>query len=387
MSLPEKRLETPHGSLPLPAFLPDATLGVVRSVDSADLERVGVRAVVMNVFHLMQKPGSSTVHALGGLHRMAGWPFPIVTDSGGFQAYSLIRQNPKQGSLSDAGIRFRPEGAGREFLLTPEKSVQLQLAYGADVVICLDDCTHADAPAADQETSVQRTVAWAGRCKAEFELQMQQRRARKDGPMSPRLFAVVQGGSSAPLRTRCAETLLDIGFDGYGFGGWPFDGEGRLLSEMLEVVRAAIPQEFPLHALGVGQPEHVVTCTRMGYDLFDCALPTRDARTGRLYVWASPPEPEICSFSGTWRRTVYIDDDKHRKADTPISPGCDCPTCALYSLGYLRHLRKCGDTLYFRLATLHNLRFMSRLIELLSASVPPWTESDLRSPTSRLQAG
>src|ERR1700731_851531 len=139
-----KTLSLVHGTLPLPTFLPDATLGVVRSVDATDLETVGIDAVVMNVFHLMQKPGSSTIGALGGLHGMAGWPHPIITDSGGFQAYSLIRQNPKFGRLSDAGIRFKPEGADREFQLTPEKSIQLQLSYGADVVICLDDCTHVD---------------------------------------------------------------------------------------------------------------------------------------------------------------------------------------------------------------------------------------------------
>src|SRR5512138_148244 len=143
-----------HGALALPAFLRDATLGVVRATDAADLRAAGVRALVMNVFHLMQKPGSSTISALGGLHRMAGWDGPIVTDSGGFQAYSLIRQNPRAGSLSDQGIRFQPEGADRQFQLTPEKSIQLQLAYGADVVICLDDCTHVDDSPAEQQASV-----------------------------------------------------------------------------------------------------------------------------------------------------------------------------------------------------------------------------------------
>ncbi|HRC77931.1 MAG TPA: tRNA-guanine transglycosylase, partial [Kouleothrix sp.] len=159
----------PHGELALPAFLPDATVGVVRAVDAGDLRAAGVRALVMNVFHLMQKPGSSTIAALGGLHRMAGWDGPIITDSGGFQAYSLIRQNPRFGSLSDGGIRFTPEGAERPFQLTPEKCIQLQMAYGADIVVCLDDCTHVDDSLDEQRKSVARTVRWARRCKDEFE--------------------------------------------------------------------------------------------------------------------------------------------------------------------------------------------------------------------------
>src|SRR5690349_14550849 len=185
-----------HGQLALPAFLPDATLGVVRGMDAADLRAAGVRALVMNVFHLMQKPGSSTISALGGLHQMSGWDAPIMTDSGGFQAYSLIRQNPRAGSLSDQGIRFQPEGADRPFQLTPEKSIQLQMAYGADILVCLDDCTHVDAAPAEQQVSVARTIKWARRCKDEFERLLGQHRSGSPNaalPARPLLFAVVQG--------------------------------------------------------------------------------------------------------------------------------------------------------------------------------------------------
>src|SRR5215211_5491083 len=184
-----------HGSLALPAFLPDATLGVVRGTDAADLRAASVRALVMNVFHLMQKPGSSTISGLGGLHRMSDWDGPIMTDSGGFQAYSLIRQNPRYGSLSDQGIRFQPEGAERPFQLTPEKCIQLQMSYGADIVVCLDDCTHVDDPLAEQQISVARTIKWARRCKQEFERLVLQRAGRRGaGASRPLLFAVVQGG-------------------------------------------------------------------------------------------------------------------------------------------------------------------------------------------------
>ncbi len=357
-----------HGDLPLPAFLPDATLGVVRALDTRDLADAGVQALVMNVFHLMQKPGSSTIAALGGLHRMADWPGPIVTDSGGFQAYSLIRQNPRFGTLNEGGIRFQPEGAERGFQLTPEKSVQLQLAYGADVVICLDDCTHVDDPPAEQERSVARTIKWARRCKDEFELVLRsQRGGRRAQPAPeharrPLLFAVVQGGGSLELRRQCVEALLAIGFDGYGFGGWPLDAKGQLLHEILAHTRALIPPEFPMHALGVGQPGNVAACAALGYQIFDSAMPTRDARHGRLYTWNFDPARADTQLLGSWYSYLYAEDKKHIKAAEPLSPFCDCLTCSKYSLGYLHHLQKAGDTLFYRLATIHNLRFMMQLM-------------------------
>jgi queuine tRNA-ribosyltransferase len=366
MDLHNNIISLAHGDLALPAFLPDATLGVVRAVDTTDLKQAGVRALVMNVFHLMQKPGSSTIQALGGLHKMADWDGPIVTDSGGFQAYSLIRQNPKAGSLTDGGIRFQPEGAERPFQLTPEKCIQLQMAYGADVLVCLDDCTHVDDSLAEQQVSVLRTIKWARRCKEEFELLLRQRRVR-DGAR-PLLFAVVQGGGYEQLRRQCAEALLEIGFDGYGYGGWPLDGSGKLLREMLGFTRSLIPREFPMHALGVGQPENVVICAGLGYETFDSALPTRDARGGRLYAYTLDPASPNFRLRGNWYTYLYIEDKKHIKSDVPISPGCDCHTCAKYSVGYLHHLHAIGDSLYYRLATIHNLRFMMRLMELIRAS-------------------
>ncbi|MBC7527391.1 MAG: tRNA-guanine transglycosylase [Chthonomonadaceae bacterium] len=361
-----------HGAeLTFPLFLPDATLGVVRSLDSLDLETVKIEAVVMNVFHLMQKPGSSTIAALGGLHQMSAWDHPIITDSGGFQAYSLIRQNPKAGRISDAGIRFQPEGAERDFLLDPEKSVQLQMAYGTDVVICLDDCTHVDDAPEVQELSVERTIKWAKRCKAEYNQQLEnlaKKNKKKEPSPRPQIFGVVQGGGDPVLRERCADALLEIGFDGYGYGGYPIDAQGNLLTEMLQCVRECIPSEFPLHALGVGHPRSIVTGTQLGYQIFDCALPTRDARNGRLYVWNTDPEDPDFS-TPKWFDTLYIGDDKQIKNQKPISEYCDCPTCQRYAVGYLRHLFKVGEMSYFRLATLHNLRFLTRLTESLRRGV------------------
>jgi queuine tRNA-ribosyltransferase len=358
-----RALKLTHGQLELPTYLPDATLGVVRAVDAQDLESCGTTAVVMNTFHLMQRPGSSTVQALGGLHAMSGWPHPIVTDSGGFQAYSLIRQNAKFGTLSDRGISFQPEGSDRKFQLTPEKSIQLQLSYGADIVICLDDCTNAGDSRDIQQVSVARTIDWARRCKAEYTRILAQKRLPPES--RPLIFGVIQGGNDHELRKICAEALLDIGFDGFGFGGWPLDEHGKLLTDIIAYSRALIPDELPMHALGVGHPANVVACFQQGYGIFDSAMPTRDARHGRLYAFTDM----ATDWCNDWFEYVYITDQQHIKSAAPVSPYCDALCCTRYSRGFLHHLFKINDTLFYRLATLHNLRFMAQLMERLCAYV------------------
>ena len=368
--MPPTTLSLPHGALRLPTFLPDATLGVVRAVDSVDLIHCGVQAVVMNIFHLMQRPGSSTVQALGGLHKMSGWPHPIITDSGGFQAYSLIRQNAKYGKLTDDGIVFKPDGSSRKFQLTPEKCVQLQVAYGADVVMCIDDCTHVDDSPAAQVESVRRTIAWARRCRREFDRLMAQKRL--DAAERPLLFGVIQGGGSPDLRRQCAEALLEIGFEGYGYGGWPLDSEGELVADMLGLTRQLVPPSYPMHALGVGHPVNITACVGMGYGLFDSALPTRDARRGRLYTFTEP-SARPSATSRDWFRFVYITDDKQIKSNQPVAPACDCLTCRHYTRGYLHHLFQSNEAAFQRLATIHNLRFMAQLTARLPRSEPNGT--------------
>jgi queuine tRNA-ribosyltransferase len=291
---------------------------------------------------------------------MAAWPRPIVTDSGGFQAYSIIREGRQHGRIGNHEIAWRAEDSDRTFRLTPEKSVQLQLRYGADIVICLDQCTHPDDPEEVQEQSVRRTVAWAARGKKEFERIVG---GGRRGGERPQLFAVIQGGVSRELRRRCAEELLTIGFDGFGYGGWPVDSEGKLLQEMFAYTRELVPAEFPLHALGVGHPANIVEGVRLGYDLFDSSMPSRDARHGRLYAWRQPPTPPSLSIAGADLVYVYVFDAKHAKASDPIMPGCDCYTCASYSLGYLHLLAARKDSLYMRLSTIHNLRFMVTLMQ------------------------
>ncbi len=356
------RLNLPHGSIDLPAFLPDGTQGVVRSVSATDLDGAGIQAVQMNVYHLMQRPGTSTIQSLGGLHRMSGWSRPIFTDSGGFQVYSLIRQNPKMGTITDKGATFRP-GGDRKYNLTPEKSIQLQFAYGSDMLICFDDCTHPDDLFNEQAVSVQRTIRWAARCKATFTQLVEQKKL--DEVERPKLMAVIQGGLSADLRRECADALLELGFDAYGYGGWPLDAQGNLLEDMLGLVRELVPAPYPVHALGVGHPANVAACVRLGYNLFDSTMPTRDARHGRLMVFNDNPA-QMTSFAGSdWFSYLYPNDDRHVKESVPVSAYCDSECCASYSLGYLHHLYKLNDNLYPRLATVHNLRFMTMLMSRL----------------------
>ena len=345
--------------LNFPTFMPDGTYGYVRALTGQDLQAVGLEALMMNAFHLMQKPGSIVISALGGLHKMAAWPDVLMTDSGGFQAYSLIRQNPKFGSLTDKGITFYPEASKRKILLTPEKSIQLQMSYGSCILICLDYCTHIDASREEQERSVELTIHWAKRAKKTFNQLIKSRSF--DEETRPLLFGVIQGGGEFDLRKKCADALLEIGFDGFGFGGWPLDSASNLITDILEYTRSLIPREFPIHALGIGHPASIVTAYRIGYEMFDCALPTRDARHGRLYARQSANFP--LDEDGDWLKFVYINSDSYIRADTPISPYCDCLTCQHYSLGYLYHLYRQRDANYQRLATIHNLRFMTQLTD------------------------
>jgi queuine tRNA-ribosyltransferase len=354
-------LASRRGTLAVPTFLPDATRAGVRGVSSADLRGIGVEGVVVNAFHLLRRPGARVVQAAGGIHRFMDWDGPILSDSGGFQVWSLIRQDPNRGVIRDNEVIFREPETGEKWNLTPERVVNLQFQLGSDIVVCLDDCTDADAPEAEQERSVERTIRWARRSREEYDRQVGQR----GDANPPRIFAVVQGGGVEALRRQCAAALAEIGFDGYGFGGWPLSTDGALLAEPMRWVAESLPASAPKHALGVGRADHVVRAFGLGYSIFDCALPTRDARHGRLYAfrdgWSSRrPSPDDAFF-----RAVRIHDPGYRVDHGPIEPGCDCPVCARQSAAYLHHLFKVGDLSAERLATLHNLRFYVRLFDLL----------------------
>jgi queuine tRNA-ribosyltransferase len=367
MTYPQ-RILCPHGQIEFPQFLPDATFGQVRGLGAHEVERCGIQAMMMNTFHLMQKPGATTVKSLGGLHAMTGWDKLIFTDSGGFQAYSLIRQGSRFGQFTDDGLIFKPEDSQRKFQLTPEKCIQLQLSFGSDLLFCLDDCTHIDDDMRQQEISVERTIRWAKRCRMEFDRLLEEKKLPPE--KWPKIFAVVQGGDSYELRRRCADALLEIGFDGYGYGGWPLDSQGNLVEDMVFLLRELIPEEYPLHALGIGHPPFVTRCAAQGYGLFDCAMPTRDARHGRLYRFNYIPDQEALVSKDDWFGYVYAHDERYIKSSQPVDEGCDCPVCQKYSLGYLHHLFKLNDSLYQQLTTQHNLRFMTRLTDLLRQNHP-----------------
>ena len=353
-------LDTHHGTLSVPTFLPDATRAGVRGTTSEDLRGVGIEGVVVNAFHLLRRPGARVLQAAGGIHRFMDWEGPVLSDSGGFQVWSLIRQDPSRGVIRDNEVIFREPSTGEKWNLTPERIVNLQLQLGSDVVVCLDDCTDADAPDAEQEGAVERTVRWARRSREAFDRGVAER-----GTDPPRIFAVVQGGRVESLRRQCAAELAAIGFDGYGFGGWPLATDGTLLAEPLRWVADALPAESPKHALGIGRADHVVAAFELGYSIFDCALPTRDARHGRLYAFRPGRADRLPTAGDDFFRAVRIHDQPYRVDHGPIEDGCDCPVCARHSAAYLHHLFKVGDASAERLATLHNLRFYVRLFDLL----------------------
>lgn len=352
-----REIALPHGTLKLPAFFPDATHGVVRTLDFDDVEATGTPGVVMNTFHLLTRPGLGVVRQAGGLHNFVGWDRPILTDSGGFQAYSMISQNPKYGQLRPGGILFRPDGGGRiEF--TPERCIQMQMSCRADILMALDACTHPDAPQSEQERAVELTVKWAKGCRAAFDRLMKERREQREAPL---LFAIIQGGADRSLRRQCADALKAIGFDGYGYGGWPLDGERRIMMDMLTYTAQLMPDATPKYAMGLGKPEEIVALHRAGYDLFDCVIPSREARHGRLYAFTGEP----LGADGRFYRHVYILDEEYTTDGRPVEEGCDCHTCRRYSRAYVRHLLKAGDSAGLRLCSIHNLRFFARLMEKL----------------------
>lgn len=361
-------LTLPHGTVRLPAFFPDGTRGVVRCVDAIDLENCGVQGLVMNTYHLMSKPGPGVIKAMGGLHRFTGWQRPIITDSGGFQVFSLIRENASYGEIRANEIIFR--GDGEKTVLTPEKCIQSQLAYGPDILMCLDYCTHPDDPYEIQKTSVDITIRWAKRCVAEYRRLISS--SKKYAECKPLLFGIIQGGNDPALRKACAEALIDMGFDGFGFGGWPLDDAGRLTEDILAYTAQLMPDTTVKYAMGIGRPENITACYKMGYRLFDCVIPTREARHNRLYVFNEgyAKAEDIDVWASDFYHHYYLLDDTYRRDARPVSTVCDCYCCTHYSRAYLRHLNSIGDALGGRLATLHNLRFYTMLMEALQRETP-----------------
>jgi queuine tRNA-ribosyltransferase len=354
-------LTTRRGDLATPFFMPDATRATVRGVLPAALQQVGTPALVVNTYHLFLQPGEALIKKAGGIHQFMDFDGPVLSDSGGYQVFSLIHKHDSLGKITEEGAEFRSPLSGDKHLLTPERSIQIQFDLGVDMMVCLDDPRPNDVPYQEMAESVERTLRWAKRCKEEFERQVTARGL--SDATRPLLFGVVQGGKEKELRTQCAEGLVAIGFDGFGFGGRHIDEEGNFLQDIVEHTAAVIPEEAVRFALGVGKPEDIVRFYAAGWDMFDCVIPTREGRHGRLFVDLQKAESGEPTYA-----TLNIRNEQFREDLTPVDAACDCPLCTNYTRAYLRHLLVAGEPLVLTLASLHNLRFYARLLETLRES-------------------
>ncbi|HJY98949.1 MAG TPA: tRNA guanosine(34) transglycosylase Tgt [Patescibacteria group bacterium] len=358
----KKNFRYRSGSLPLPVFFPDATRAIVKSIDTTDLKSTKTPGILVNTYHLFKDLGEERIKEMKGIGKFMGWDGAIISDSGGFQIGSLIKKDPKLGRVTDMGATFHPKGE-KTVQLTPEKSVRFQMELGADMIVVLDDFTDPKAGLKKAKESVERTILWAKRSKAEFEKICKEKNLTVKN--RPYILGVVQGGRFPDLRKYCAEELVKIGFDGFGYGGDERKDDKSLNYEILEVIAKATPKDYFLYGLGVGKPEDIVKLVKMGYNIFDCVLPTRDARHKRLYVYNFDSIKEINLNKKNFYSYYTPDKKENLKDNGPVSRACDCITCKNYSKAYLAHLFAIGDFTAGRLATIHNLRFYSILMEKL----------------------
>ena len=325
------RIDTPHGPIETPAFMPVGTMATVKAMAPEEVEATGADCILGNTYHLWLRPGHDLIERLGGLHRFMRWPHAMLTDSGGFQVFSLAAMN----KVDDEGVTFRSHLDGGPRRLTPEISVAIQEALGADIAMAFDECVALPCTREEMERSMARTTAWAARCIG----------ARKrDGQA---LFGIVQGGTDLELRRRHLDQICALPFEGFALGGLSVGESAQEMYTTVREIAPRLPSEKPRYLMGVGAPEDLVICSGLGIDMFDCVLPTRNARNGHLL---------------TRDGRVIIKNAAHREADLPIEEGCDCPTCKKYSRAYLRHLYIAGEILAMRLLTQHNLHFMQNLM-------------------------
>jgi queuine tRNA-ribosyltransferase len=341
-----------RGSVRTPAFMPVGTYGTVKSVTPEEVAADGAEIILGNTFHLMLRPGTDVIRKHGGLHEFMNWRGPILTDSGGFQVFSLASMR----KLSEEGVKFQSPVNGDEVFLTPERSMDVQHELNADVTMIFDDCTPYPALESEARSSMLLSLRWAERCRRRFD---ELKDAEPD--RGEALFGIVQGGVYESLRSESMSGLLSIGFDGYAIGGLAV---GEPEEERLGVLDALVPNmpgESPRYLMGVGTPLDIAEAVVRGVDMFDCVIPTRHARNGQLFTSRG-----VVKF----RHARYADDT------SPPDPGCGCYTCSNYSLAYLRHLGKCGEILGPRLATIHNLHYYQKLMAGLRAAIDAGTLPD-----------
>lgn len=353
-----KIFKSKNGDIPTPLFFPDATRAVLRTLDSVDIKNTKTDGVLVNTYHLYHDLGSEVIKKHKGVGNFMNFKGGIISDSGGFQVMSIAKTTG--GKISDEGVIFRPSKKRRE-VFTPEDSISFQFDLKPDMVVALDDFTPPNATQAEARDTVERTILWARRCKVQFEKECKLRKLEpKDIPY---FLGVVQGGHFQELREECAQRLAEIGFDGFGYGGWPINEDKTFDYLSAKTIADNTPEGYFLYGLGIGKPNEIVELCKLGYNIFDCVLPTRDARHKRLYVYNADSIDNI-NLNQEKFYSYYVPDKERYYRDTnPISTACDCLLCANYSRAYLAHLFRIEDLTALRLATIHNLRFYSILME------------------------
>ena len=346
-------LEFRRGEVQTPAFMPVGTYGTVKSVTPEEVAADGAQIILGNTFHLMLRPGTEIIRKHGGLHEFMNWHKPILTDSGGFQVFSLAAMR----KLSEEGVRFQSPVNGDDVFLTPEKSIEVQHDLNADVTMIFDECTPYPASESEALSSMQLSLRWAMRSRRRFD------ELKNDEPeRGEALFGIVQGGIYDSLRQESLHGLTDIGFDGYAVGGLAVGEPEDERHAVLDALLPQMPDAAPRYLMGVGTPVDIAEAVLRGIDMFDCVIPTRHARNGQLF---------------TSRGTVKFRHARYRDDTSPADPDCACYTCANYSLSYLRHLVKCGEILGPRLATIHNLHYYQQLMTQIRDAIGAGTLLDL----------
>jgi queuine tRNA-ribosyltransferase len=345
-------------TLPYPLFFPDATRGEVRQLSFEDVKKVGLPGILVNTFHLLRLVGTEKTLEAGGIHKYLGWDGAMISDSGGFQVMSIAKKGRGNSTVTDEGVTFTIDGVAHHF--SPEDSIKYQMAMRTDLMVVLDDFTPPDATYEEAEDTVRRTTLWAKRCKDEFERIW----ATRAGEPRPYLIGVVQGGAYEDLRLRSIKELIDIGFDGYGYGGWPMH-DGKFDIATAKLMADNLPKDSVLYGLGIGKPDDIVKCVNLGWQIFDCVLPTRDARHGRLYVYIDRSIDEINVEKDSFYEFYNPRQAKHLEENTPVSPACDCELCTTLTRREFATMWRARDERVLRLATIHNLRFYAILMEKL----------------------
>jgi queuine tRNA-ribosyltransferase len=337
--------ETPHGPVQTPFFMPVGTQASVKGLRNEALEELGAEIILANTYHLYLRPGHEAVRKLGGLHKFMSWPRAILTDSGGFQVFSLSELR----KVTEEGVRFRSHLDGSEHMLTPEKAAEIQLALGSDIAMVLDECIETPAPRDKAEAAVARTSKWAGRARKYFLEQ-----ASRNGELAQWQFGIVQGATFADLRRASAQQLLALGFPGYAVGGLAVGEPHAVTCEMTAEVTALLPRDRPRYLMGVGKPEQIADYVALGIDMMDCVLPTRAARHACLY---------------TSEGRVLIKNARYAMDQRPPDPNCACSVCRRYTRAYLRHLFAAGELTAAILATHHNVHFYLDLMRQIREAI------------------